>query len=74
MKNLGGGCGGRGVASSSPCVERKVYDFQSLRLSPITPWDSKLIERCLDLDVSSVASCKNQRLSLGFCKETVADC
>jgi len=63
MKNGEGG--GRGGASSSPGVERKVYDFQSLHLSPITPWDSKLIERCLDRDVSSVASVRINAYRLG---------
>ena len=63
MKNVGRG--GWGGASSSPGVERKVYDFQSLRLSPINPWDSELIQRCLDLDVSSIASVRINAYRLG---------
>jgi hypothetical protein len=60
---------GRGGASSSPGVKRNVYDFQSLRLSPITPWDSKLIERCLGLDVSPVASVRINAYPFGFVRE-----
>jgi hypothetical protein len=52
-------------ASSPPGVEREVYYFQSLRLSPITPWDSKLIGRCLDLEVSSIASVRINTYRLG---------